>query len=221
MARKWLYPALGMLIACAAALWWVRGDERGVGPLELPAETASPAATGGGTVAGPDATTAPEARTSTFGETSKGGGPPNIPQPGGGPRRAGEGQGTAVASHPSPQGGKPATDGSEEAVRVTVEVLGPDGVPLYERREVLLGPGEETPLAALRKTGARVETAFGGRYVAAVDGLREKQYGPTSGWCYRVNGEVPLSGAADYRLRQGDVVVWFYVRSALESLGRR
>lgn len=233
MVRKWVYPALGALIVCAVLLWWASGNERAARPGGPPAETASPAANGG-TAAGPNATMASETGTSTVGEPSQGGGPRNVREPagadanpaspaGGGPGRAGEGQGPAVVSGAAPQGEKPRPDGAgaATAVRVTVEVLGPDGAPLYETREVLLGPGEETPLAALRKTGARVETAFGGRYVAAVDGVREKQYGPTSGWCYRVNGEVPLVGAADYRLRPGDAVVWFYVRSARESLGRR
>jgi len=234
LVRKWVYPALGALIVCAVLVWWASGKERGARPAGPPAETASPAAVNGGTAAGPNATMASETGTSTVGEPSKGGGPRNVREPAGadanpagpagsGPGRAGEGQGPAVPGGAAPQGEKPKPDGSgaATAVRVTVEVLGPDGAPLYETREVVLGPGEETPLAALRKTGARVETAFGGRYVAAVDGLREKQYGPTSGWCYRVNGEVPLVGAADYRLRPGDAVVWFYVRSARESLGRR
>jgi len=224
LVRKWLYPALGALIVCAVLVWWASGNERGVRPGGPPAEIASPAAVNGGTAAGPNATVTSETGTSTFGEALKGGRADANPAgpAGGGPRRTGEGQRPAVAGGAAPQGEKPRPDGAgaATAVRVTVEVLGPDGAPLYETREVVLGPGEETPLAALRKTGARVETAFGGRYVAAVDGLREKQYGPTSGWCYRVNGEVPLVGAAEYRLRPGDAVVWFYVRSARESLGR-
>ena len=54
---------------------------------------------------------------------------------------------------------------------------------------------------------AKVQTSYGGRYVRAVDGVRE--HGRTA-WFYYVNGYLADRGAADYRLRPGDVEWWDY-----------
>jgi hypothetical protein len=54
---------------------------------------------------------------------------------------------------------------------------------------------------------AKVETRYGGRYVRAVDGLRE--HGRTA-WFYYVNGYLADRSAAEYRLRAGDVEWWDY-----------
>lgn len=104
-------------------------------------------------------------------------------------------------------------------ITVTVRVLGLDGAVVYPRQAVELGPGEQNALEALRKLVGRgaVETAYGDAYVVAIGNLREKAYGATSGWCYRVNGVVPPVPARDYSLKDGDVVEWFYVRSVSEA----
>ena len=54
---------------------------------------------------------------------------------------------------------------------------------------------------------AKVESRYGGRYVRAVDDLRE--HGRTS-WFYYVNGYLADRSAAEYRLRRGDVEWWDY-----------
>jgi hypothetical protein len=54
---------------------------------------------------------------------------------------------------------------------------------------------------------AKVESRYGGRYVRAVDGLRE--HGRTA-WFYYVNGYLADRSAAEYRLRAGDVEWWDY-----------
>jgi hypothetical protein len=52
---------------------------------------------------------------------------------------------------------------------------------------------------------AKVSTRYGGRYVRSVDGVGER--GRRS-WFYYVNGYLADRGAADYRLRAGDVEWW-------------
>jgi hypothetical protein len=52
---------------------------------------------------------------------------------------------------------------------------------------------------------AKVETRYGGRYVHSVDGVGE--HGRRA-WFYYVNGYLADRGAADYRLRAGDVEWW-------------
>ena len=55
---------------------------------------------------------------------------------------------------------------------------------------------------------AKVETRYGGRYVAGVDGLDGAR--PPRDWFYFVNGYLADRSAADYRLRAGDVEWWDY-----------
>ncbi|MBC7104627.1 MAG: S-layer homology domain-containing protein, partial [Firmicutes bacterium] len=112
-------------------------------------------------------------------------------------------------------GQKPGSD----IISVKVQVRGLDRAVMYPEQTVKLGPGEQNPLAALRKLVGRdkVETAYGDAYVVAIGDLREKAYGPTSGWCYRVNGEIPQVPAKDYPLKDGAEVEWFYVRSVSEA----
>ena len=44
-----------------------------------------------------------------------------------------------------------------------------------------------------------------------IDGLKEFDHGPSSGWMYKVNGTPPNIGAGAYRLKAGDQVIWYYV----------
>ena len=119
-----------------------------------------------------------------------------------------------------PPPAKPPSGGGAGTISIKIKVLGLDGTVMYPERTIQLGPDEQNPLAALQKITANVETAYGGAYVTAIDGLREKQYGATSGWSYRVNSEVPQVAAPGYRLQEGDYVEWFYVRSVSEASGQ-
>ena len=76
-------------------------------------------------------------------------------------------------------------------------------------REVLHeaeAPAGVTVLQALDRE-AQVETRYGGRYVQAIDGLAGSAAGGRD-WFYFVNGYEADRGAAEYRLREGDVVWW-------------
>jgi hypothetical protein len=70
----------------------------------------------------------------------------------------------------------------------------------------------QTVLQALRSR-AEVETAYGGRFVKAIDGLSGSLAGGRD-WFYFVNGVAPDRGAAEVRLRDGDIAWWDYRRWA-------
>ena len=48
-------------------------------------------------------------------------------------------------------------------------------------------------------------------YISGIGDLYEAEYGPTSGWGYKVNGKAPSVGAGSYKLCDGDVLEWLYV----------
>ena len=47
-------------------------------------------------------------------------------------------------------------------------------------------------------------------YISSMFGLTERDYGPMSGWMYKVNGEDAEVGSGQYILSEGDVVEWYY-----------
>lgn len=67
-------------------------------------------------------------------------------------------------------------------------------------------PAGVTVLQALDRE-AEVDTRFGGRFVQAIDGL-DGSLAAGRDWFYFVNGYEADRGAAEYRLRAGDVVWW-------------
>ena len=71
----------------------------------------------------------------------------------------------------------------------------------------------ETVLSALKRIckerNIAVESDFSG-YVRGIAQLYEKDCGANSGWMYSVNGVLPNVGAGNYRLKEGDNVVWRY-----------
>lgn len=80
-----------------------------------------------------------------------------------------------------------------------------------EGRTVLLVrevPAGETAIQALARS-AKITTRYGGRFVQSIDGL-EGSIARRSDWLYFVNGIEATRGAAEYRLRDGDVEWWDY-----------
>ncbi|WP_162165074.1 DUF4430 domain-containing protein, partial [Paenibacillus graminis] len=77
---------------------------------------------------------------------------------------------------------------------------------------VALNAGETAYSLLIRQLGSRVAatTSGGSTYVVAIDGLKEFDRGPKSGWKYSVNGSDPGFSAGDYKLNNGDVLVWYY-----------
>jgi hypothetical protein len=68
-------------------------------------------------------------------------------------------------------------------------------------------PGQEA-IKALERT-ADVSTAYGGRFVQGIDGLKGDQ-SRSRAWLYLINGVDPGVGAGDYSLHAGDVEWWDY-----------
>ena len=69
-------------------------------------------------------------------------------------------------------------------------------------------PADETVLQALERS-AKISTRYGGRFVQSVNGL-SGSIASRHDWFYFVNGVEGNRGAADYRLRVGDVAWWDY-----------
>lgn len=64
--------------------------------------------------------------------------------------------------------------------------------------------------ARVYKIQMESEGAGGMVYVSGIGYLYEFDYGDLSGWMYRVNGETPSVGCAEYALSDGDRVEWLY-----------
>jgi Domain of unknown function (DUF4430) len=71
-------------------------------------------------------------------------------------------------------------------------------------------PAGLTVLQALDRE-VEVETRYGGRFVQAIEGV-EGSLSQGRDWFYFVNGVAADKGAAEYRLRPGEIVWWDYRR---------
>lgn len=75
-----------------------------------------------------------------------------------------------------------------------------------------------TPLALLGLTGLPYTNTGG--YVSSIAGIAEFEYGPNSGWLYRVNGNSSITEASNvYQLNKDDQLVWFYTRDYTQEPG--
>lgn len=85
-----------------------------------------------------------------------------------------------------------------------------------DRGATVLYEGEveagQTVMQALR-SAADTDTRYGGRFVQAIDGLAGSLVQGRD-WFYFVNGVAADRGAAEYRLRGGDIAWWDYRRWA-------
>lgn len=52
--------------------------------------------------------------------------------------------------------------------------------------------------------------AYGTGYVDGINNIYEKDYNSVSGWIFMLNGAVPGKGAAAYKVKNGDRIVWAY-----------
>ncbi len=58
-------------------------------------------------------------------------------------------------------------------------------------------------------------TQYGSAYIRGIHNLYEFDCGPESGWMYKVNGWFPNYGCSNYKLKDGDSVVWAYTCNGL------
>ena len=97
---------------------------------------------------------------------------------------------------------------------VSVQVIGVNSTMMQGNIEVNSSSTAYSVLRELAKqNGKSISTkGFGSTvYVSGIDGLKEFDHGPSSGWMYKVNGIPPNIGAGAYRLKAGDQVIWYYV----------
>ena len=97
---------------------------------------------------------------------------------------------------------------------VSVKVIGVNSTMMQGNIEVNSSSTAYSVLRELAKqNGKSVSTkGFGSTvYVSGIDGLKEFDHGPSSGWMYKVNGTPPNIGAGAYYLKAGDQVIWYYV----------
>lgn len=111
-----------------------------------------------------------------------------------------------------------ASDNSGGSVSTaTLRVYGYDGArstTILENTSLVIG-NRDTPITLLDKAGLDYDNQGG--YIAAIEGLEERDFGQDSGWKYSVNGTFPSAGASNYILKNGDAVVWRFVTALNEG----
>ena len=68
-------------------------------------------------------------------------------------------------------------------------------------------------LLAASSTAGFTVTYTGSTYGAYVTGIEGLNAGGAAGWMYKVNGVMPMTGAGNYTLQNGDTIVWGFVTS--------
>lgn len=99
---------------------------------------------------------------------------------------------------------------------VSIKVIGINTTMMQGNIEVNSSSTAYSVLRELAKqNGKSISTkGFGSTvYVSGIDGLKEFDHGPSSGWMYKVNGTPPNIGAGAYKVKAGDQVVWYYVNA--------
>lgn len=97
---------------------------------------------------------------------------------------------------------------------VSIKVIGINTTMMQGNIEVNSSSTAYSVLRELAKqNGKSISTkGFGSTvYVSGIDGLKEFDHGPSSGWMYKVNGTPPNIGAGAYEVKAGDQVIWYYV----------
>ena len=97
---------------------------------------------------------------------------------------------------------------------VSVKVIGINETMMSGDIEVNSSSTAYSVLRTLAKQNNKVITTkgFGSTvYVSGIDGLKEFDHGPSSGWMYKVNGTPPNIGSGAYGVKAGDTVIWYYV----------
>lgn len=97
---------------------------------------------------------------------------------------------------------QPGTTASQEQAEVLV-TQGCGRTVVVNKKEV---PADQTAMRALQMV-ADVETDDGGRFVTAIEGV-EQNTDKQLAWLFYVNGEMAEKGAAEIKLKAGDVEWW-------------
>lgn len=106
-------------------------------------------------------------------------------------------------------------ESSVPANAITFSLIGKDGEELVENISVEIG-SDTTVLDVLMKVAKErgiAVSVIGSKstaYIEGVNGLFEFDYGPKSGWVFRVNNQVPTKSCGIYQVFNGDEVLWTY-----------
>lgn len=100
---------------------------------------------------------------------------------------------------------------------ISLQVVGFDGTSAYDifKTGPVVFEKNDTAVSILDKAGLNVNQSGG--YVSAIGGLVEKVHGPYSGWKVSINDSYIPYSAATYLLKDGDKIVWKYVRDPNEG----
>ena len=98
---------------------------------------------------------------------------------------------------------------------VSIVVLGLDGEAVYsssaEYREGITAFDLLTETAEEKNISVVFSGSKSSPYVTSINGLCEKQHGPSSGWVYTVNGKMVMLSSGKCTLNPDDVVQWKYI----------
>ena len=65
----------------------------------------------------------------------------------------------------------------------------------------------------------RDDPLYSGAYIEGINHLYEFDGGPGSGWMYKVNGWFPNYGCSQYKVKDGDAIVWCYTCNIGKDVG--
>ena len=106
----------------------------------------------------------------------------------------------------------PVKDKNTVSVRITIDGSAARSSAFTVDLQVQAGTSVYDALLA-SGVGVNARSTSFGMYVAAINGLAERDHGPQSGWVYSVNGVQPNYTSDAYELHDGDSVVWTYVNA--------
>lgn len=128
-----------------------------------------------------------------------------------------EGAGSDDDGGQSPNGGGVASDAPEsgqdepKTVSVTISADGSSGGGGFAGPLTLTFEEGATVYDALANAGWSAQASWGafGAYVTSINGVAADAQ---TGWTYTVNGSMPSVACSSYKLADGDVVVWTFVK---------
>ena len=98
----------------------------------------------------------------------------------------------------------------EKTITVNVKVEGVHTVMMSGEVELAKNASVYDALVKLASKNNK-KVSGSSSYITGIGDLCEKDYGPLSGWMYKVNGTSPQKGAGSYKLSNSDQVLWYYV----------
>ncbi len=106
------------------------------------------------------------------------------------------------------------------------EVIIPENGVIYAEQTVTFQDGEsvfDLLLREMKRNKIHLEFVnipiYHSAYIEGIGNLYEYDCGELSGWMYQVNGTFPNCGSSQYKLKQGDKVVWVYTCDLGKDVG--